>query len=87
MQSLMSSNVGQRNADFVLEFLATDGIRVVAQDLVDIYPRKVYHFPYSGRVRVKKLMHVGNATITTREQEYSRYLHKPNLGGEVELFS
>lgn len=90
MQSLISSNVGQRNADFVLEFLATDGIRVVAKDLVDIYPRKVYHFPYSGRVRVKKLNHLdnkNNKTVTQREQDYSSRLRKPDFGGDVELFS
>ncbi len=86
MESLMSSNVGQRNADFVLEFLATEGIKVVAKDLVDIHPRKVYHFPSSGRVRVKKLMSLRNDTVAEREQDYSTRLIKSSSGGDVELF-
>ena len=45
LDGLTVANVGQRNADFVLKFLATEKIKVVAQDLVDIYPRKVYFFP------------------------------------------
>lgn len=86
MQSLVSANVGQRNADFILDFLATDGIKVVASDLVDIYPRKVYHFPYSGKVRVKKLMNLGNRTVAEREQDYRSSLRNSGLGGDVELF-
>src|SRR5487761_2086856 len=48
-------NVGERNAEFVLDFLKTERIALAAQDLLDIYPRKVYYFPQSGRVMVKKL--------------------------------
>ena len=70
LDGLTVANVGQRNADFVLEFLATEQIRVVAQDLVDIYPRKVYFFPKSNRVLVKKLRKVHSNTVSEREQEY-----------------
>jgi len=80
------ANVGQRNADFVLEFLATEKIRVVAQDLVDIYPRKVYYFPNSGKVMVKKLRNIHNDTIVDREKDYSSRLQKSKVEGAVELF-
>ena len=39
------SNVSERNASFVLEFLKLEGIEVIAQDLLDDVPRKVYVFP------------------------------------------
>jgi chemotaxis protein CheD len=80
-------NVGQRNADFVLEFLATEKIRVVAQDLVDIYPRKIYYFPNNGKVMVKKLRTIHNATIVDREKDYSSRLQKSKVEGDVELFA
>ena len=80
------ANVGQRNADFVLEFLATEKIRVVAQDLVGIYPRKVYYFPNSGKVMVKKLRSIHNTTIADRENDYSSRLQKSKVEGAVELF-
>jgi chemotaxis protein CheD len=80
------ANVGQRNADFVLEFLATEKIRIVAQDLVDIYPRKVYYFPKSGRVMVKKLRNIHNDTIFDREKDYGSRLKKSRVEGDVELF-
>jgi chemotaxis protein CheD len=79
-------NVGQRNAEFVLQFLKTEKIPVVAQDLLDIYPRKVYFFPTNGLVRVKKLKQVHNDTIISRETEYNSRLHYSKLEGDVELF-
>lgn len=79
-------NVGERNAEFVLQFLKTEKIPVVAQDLLDIYPRKVYFFPTKGLVRVKKLKQVHNDTIITRETEYNTRLNYSKLEGDVELF-
>lgn len=81
------ANVGDRNAKFVLDFLATEKIRVVAQDLLDIYPRKVYFFPKTGKVLVKKLKRVHNNTIIEREEEYSSRLLYSKVEGDVELFS
>lgn len=80
------NNVGERNAEFVLQFLKTEKITVAAQDLLDIYPRKVYYFPNTGLVRVKDLKHVHNDTIITREAEYKKRLQYAKLEGDVELF-
>ncbi len=80
------ANVGERNADFVLKFLQTEKIPVIAQDLLDIYPRKVYYFPNNGLVRVKKLKQVHNDTVISREAEYNTRLHYSKMEGDVELF-
>lgn len=87
LDGLTVANVGQRNADFVLRFLQTEKIRVVAQDLVDIFPRKVFFFPKNSRVMVKKLRNVRNTTISLRESDYRQRLHRVDSGGDVELFS
>ena len=81
------ANIGERNADFVLKFLDMEKIPVVAQDLLDIYPRKVYYFPRTGLVRVKKLRRVHNDTIISRESEYVTRLHFAKVEGDVELFT
>ena len=86
MRALTSSTVGERNAAFVLKFLATENIPVLAKDLVDVYPRKVLHFPQSGKVRVKKLMSMHNDTIFEREREYVSRIAATDKGGEIELF-
>jgi hypothetical protein len=51
----------------VLRYLKVEKIRVVAEDLNDIYPRKVYFFPRTGKVLVKKLMQMHNDTLVKRE--------------------
>ncbi|MFC5303352.1 chemoreceptor glutamine deamidase CheD [Azospira restricta] len=86
LASLSSSNIGARNAEFVLDFLQTEKIPVVAKDLLDSYPRKVYYFPRSGRVLVRKLHRVHNDTLFDREREYRSRLQRSTVAGEIELF-
>jgi chemotaxis protein CheD len=86
LPGMTSMNIGQRNADFALGFLDAEKIRVVARDLIDVYPRKVYFFPKNGKVLVKKLRNIHNDTIYEREIEYSTRLVKEEVAGDVELF-
>jgi chemotaxis protein CheD len=80
------SKVGERNARYVLDYLNVEHIRIAAQDLMDIYPRKVYFFPHTGKVLVKKLRQVHNDTIIEREQAYNSRLRYSSVEGDVELF-
>lgn len=86
LASLTQTQVGEKNARFVLDYLRTERIPVVAQDLLDIYPRKVYFFPVNGRVMMKKLVRVKNDTLIEREREYQARLRRDNVQGDVELF-
>ena len=87
LQSLGNSTVGVRNAEFVLEFLKTEKIPVVAKDLLDSYPRKVYFFPLSGKVLVRKLHRVHNDTLFARELDYLARLKSSKVDGDIELFT
>lgn len=80
------ANVGERNAEFAFNYLRTEHIPIVAQDVLDIYPRKVYFFSHSGKVLVKKLRSMHNNTVLEREQVYSSRLKVAEVQGEVELF-
>jgi len=80
------NNIGDSNAEFALNYLKTEKIPIAAQDLLDIYPRKVYFFPSTGRVRVKKLRNIHNDTLMNREAEYNKLLNQSSMAGDVELF-
>ena len=54
--------------------------------MLDVYPRKVYYFPHTGRVLVRKLKSVHNNTIVDREKDYSARLRFSKVEGDVELF-
>lgn len=86
LRSFTSMNVGERNANFVRQFLKDENIRIAGEDLNDIYPRKVYFFPRTGRVLVKKLRQLNNYTIMKREETYASRLKTDSVAGEVELF-
>jgi len=86
LETLSSSRVGERNAKFVVDFLKTEGIRIAARDLLDVHPRKVYFFPHSGRVLVKRLVRMHNDTLIRREREYAARLAEAPVAGEIELF-
>ena len=90
MRTLTQSHVGTRNSRFVIEYLDNEKIRVVARDLEDIYPRKIYFFPHDGKVRVRKLLTMHNRTIIDREADYTTRLRKTadtGAGGDIELFA
>lgn len=80
------TNVGERNSEFVLNYLRTEKIKVIAQDLLGIHPRKVYFFPAKGLVRVKKLKTAHNDTIVDRESSYNARLSFSKVEGDIELF-
>jgi len=86
LRGMTANNVGERNAEFVREYLATENIQIAAQDLLDIYPRKVYYFPSTGRVLVKKLKSQHNTTVLDREMEYSMRIKRVPVAGEIDLF-
>jgi chemotaxis protein CheD len=70
LRGLTLSNVGQRNAEFVVDYLKSESIPIIASDLLDEYPRKVYFFPETGKVLVRKIKSLHNSTIMDRESEF-----------------
>jgi len=80
------TDVGKRNAHFAMDYLQRENIRIISRDVGDIYPRKVYFFPHTGKVLVKFLRNIHNDTIVKREVAYSKVIDTPQIGGEVDLF-
>ena len=86
LRGMTANNIGDRNVEFVRDYLHTEHIPVVAEDLLDIYPRKVYYFPATGRVMVKKLRNLHNTTLLDREMEYSLRIKRVPVAGDIDLF-
>lgn len=80
------SDVGDRNIQFVRDYIEMENLELVGEDVGDIYPRKVMYNPMTGKVRVKKLESLHNDTIVRREQEYQTQLEVEPDAGEIELF-
>lgn len=85
LASIVNNQVGKRNAEFVLAFLETERIPVMARDLLDDYPRKVFYFPATGKALVKELR-AGPATLVQAEREYRHRLVEEPVAGEILLY-
>ncbi len=83
---MTSIDIGARNINFVRSFLSNEKIRVVAEDLGDVYPRKVLYFPDTGAVKLKRLRSQANNTIEKRERAYMESMDQKPKSSDVELF-
>ncbi|MCV6639049.1 chemoreceptor glutamine deamidase CheD [Candidatus Albibeggiatoa sp. nov. NOAA] len=79
------ANIGQQNIDFIKDYVKTESLNLLAEDLGGIYPRKILFYPKTGRVRVKKLRSM-EQIVAQREKVYQRDLEKQPIDGEIDLF-
>jgi chemotaxis protein CheD len=87
ISGMNTMNVGQRNTEFVLDYLKTERIPVMSKDVLDIYPRKVCFFPASGRAMVKRLAATHSDVVVAQDREAQTKLAPvAQSGGSVDLF-
>ena len=87
ISGMTSMNVGERNTQFVLDYLATERIPVVSKDVMDIYPRKVCFLPASGKAMVKRLAPSHPEAIVAQDRIAAQRVVPPqSAAGSVELF-
>ncbi len=79
-------SVGQKNIEFVRQYLDTEHFTVAAEDLGGNYPRKVLYDPGSGKVMMKKIKSLHNETLAQREESYMDQISQKPVAGEVDLF-
>jgi chemotaxis protein CheD len=87
LAGMTSLNVGERNTDFVMDYLKTERIPVVSKDVMDIYPRKVCFFPHSGKAMVKRLAPSNPEALVAQERAaLQKAIPASTGGGSVDLF-
>ena len=81
--------VGTNNAEFVLRYLADEGLKCTAKDLGGDFPRRIEYTPATGRV-VRRLLGRTDANPIARDE--SEYLNNLKIqqaqsrAGEITLF-
>ncbi len=84
---MSSINVGERNTQFVINYLQTERIPIVSRDVMEIYPRKVCFLPASGKAMVKRLAATHNDTFVAQDRlAAQRAAPVSSAGGSVDLF-
>jgi len=80
------TDIGKKNIEFVEKYVRTEALKVIARDLGDIYPRKAYFTPCTGKAHVKKLRSLHNNTIVERETVYLTQIQSKPVQGDITLF-
>jgi chemotaxis protein CheD len=87
ISGMNSINVGERNTEFVLDYLKTERIPVVSKDVMDVYPRKVCFFPASGKAMVKRLAPTNTDALVAQDRAAAqRAVPASTGGGSIDLF-
>ncbi|MBT9596001.1 MAG: chemoreceptor glutamine deamidase CheD [Vitreoscilla sp.] len=86
ISGMNSINVGERNTQFVMEFLATERIPVVSKDVMDVYPRKVCFLPASGKAMVKRLAPTNAEALLAQDRAAAQKAAPVSSGGSIDLF-
>jgi chemotaxis protein CheD len=79
-------NIGCFNVDFIREYIKTEGLSVLAEDLGGLCPRAIRYFPSTGKVQMKRLPRLEGASVARDERNYRSNLNRRNFSGEIELF-
>lgn len=80
------TNIGWYNIGFAFDYIYTEGFKIVAQDIGDVFPRKVLYYPTSGRARVRRLNKMHNESLAAQENQYIHNIESKPVEGDVELF-
>lgn len=87
ISGMHTMNVGERNTNFVLDYLRTEHIPVLSKDVLDIYPRKVCFLPASGKAMVKRLAPTNADALVAQERAAAQKAVPASTGGgSVDLF-
>jgi len=80
------TDVGKNNIQFIQQFLRDEQLHIDGHDWGGDTPRKVYYFPKTGRVLMKRLTPLHNNTIEKREKIYMSNIDTQPVAGDIDLF-
>lgn len=80
------ADIGGNNVEFAKRYILQEGLKLVSEDVGDTYPRKIFYFTDTGRVLLKKIVHLKNDTIMARESAYKETLIGEPASQDITLF-
>lgn len=82
-----SSMIGEKNVNFVRQYIKDEGLRIASEHLGGTQPRRLHYYPETGKVMMRLLQKKEDLRITEEEEAYKRKLRASETNtGNVELF-
>ena len=87
IDGMNTMNIGERNTAFVVDYLKTERIPIMAKDVQGPYPRKVCFLPASGKAMVKRLAAANKESLAAQDRAAAQKAAPvAHAGGSVDLF-
>lgn len=80
------NDIGTRNVEFVMEYLATEGIPTMSWDVGGNQPRAVRFYPTTGRSQRRLIGIEQYGQIARSEARFMERLQTTEIEGDIELF-
>ncbi|WP_448208707.1 chemotaxis protein [Azospirillum sp. sgz302134] len=84
--TLHTTDIGRRNVEFVMEYLATEGIPTMSWDVGGTSARAVRFYPTTGRTQRRLIGEEKVRDIARSEASFMERLRTTEIDGEIELF-
>lgn len=82
----IATNIGDRNIQFVRDYLTSEGIQIIGEDVGGRCGRQVRFHPLSGAAQVKPLASTESRGVLAQEGSYRTNIERKPATGDVELF-
>ena len=81
-----NSSVGNNNVEFVMSYLAYEGIPTISWDVGGTQARSIRFFPVDGRSQRRLLGSAGTNDVMQSEASFAEKLRTTRIEGSIELF-
>jgi chemotaxis protein CheD len=88
-----SAMIGDKNVEFIHNFLKDEGLKIAQQDVGGTLPRRIHYYPDTGKVMMRKIQREDDLiSVQKEEKNYERKLEKEakkdesDSEGSLELF-
>jgi chemotaxis protein CheD len=82
----IATNIGDRNIQFVREYLTNEGIQIIGEDVGGRSGRQVRFHPLTGAAQVRPLASTESRGVLAEEGNYRTNIERKPASGDVELF-
>lgn len=86
IDTMRNTRIGERNVEFVMDYLATEGIPTISWDVGGAMPRAVRFYPTTGRSQRRLIGEDNLREIARNEASFIDRLRHTEIEGDVELF-